>query len=96
MKLSDRLSDSQRIANQRVLIEKLKDQQRRRDRAFSKGYEYVPEACQMANEQFISEFIEVAIRYFAWLRTQHAVSRDDCLRVTVKKIKSMFRLEEKS
>jgi len=56
---------------------------------------YVPEGCQLCNDQFIREFRELAIRYFKWLRTQPLVNRHECQLVTTKHLMSMFRLNEK-
>ena len=55
---------------------------------------YVPEGCQKANDQFIREFMDWSYRYFAWLRTQSKVNRDECRRVMTRKIQSILGLDE--
>ena len=56
---------------------------------------YVPEGCQLCNDQFIREFVKLSIRYFAWLRTQPLVNRHECQQALTKKLVSMFKLNKK-
>ena len=50
---------------------------------------------RMVNDMFIKEYVSLSIRYFRWLRSIRPRHRDECLKITTKKIKEMFRLEDK-
>ena len=50
---------------------------------------------RMVNDMFIKEYVSLSIRYFKWLRSIRPRHRDECLKITTKKIKEMFRLEDR-
>jgi len=48
---------------------------------------------RMVNDMFIKEYVSLSIRYFKWLRSIRPRHRDECLKITRRRIQQLFRLE---